>query len=124
MTWWTEVSNVANWNERVLAALEALAAGQPTGLPIPQTFTDPSANTYTATSAGNIALLTRACGHIRVIVANSGVVISLDGGTTDHISLPPNCMDDIGVPIPAGCDIRVKRYTAGTAFTGLIVEVR
>jgi len=102
----------------------ALLVSRATGLPIPQTFADPTANTYTATSAGNSALLTRACGRLRVIVANSGVVISLDGGTTDHISMPPNCMDDVDVPIPAACDIRVKRYTTDVAFTGLIVEVR
>jgi len=38
--------------------------------------------------------------------------------------MPPNCMDDVDVPIPAACDIRVKRYTTDVAFTGLIVEVR
>lgn len=102
----------------------AMLVSEATGLPIAQAFADPAGNDYTAASAGNIALLTRACGKLRVIVANSGVVISLDGGDTDHISLPANCMDDLDVPIPAACDIRVKRYTAGVAFTGLVVEVR
>jgi len=114
-----------SYQKRLALAVEAaVAALVVRGVPIPQTFTDPSADTYTATSAQNKTDLVRACGRIRVIVANSGVVISLDGGTIGHISLPPNCADDIGVPIPAGCDIRVKRYTAGTAITGLIVEVR
>jgi len=107
-----------------LAAEAAVAALVVRGVPIPQAFADPGADTYTVTSAGNKAALTRACGRLRVIVANSGVVISLNGGSTGHISLPANCMDDVDVPIPVGCDIRVKRYTPGTAFTGLIVEVR
>ncbi len=87
--------------------------------PIPLTFADPAANTYTAAQA-----VTRDCCRIRLIVGNSGVVVSLDGGTTGHISLPPNSMDDVEVQIPKDATIAVKRYTAGVAFTNLIVEVR
>jgi hypothetical protein len=89
------------------------------GLPVPMTFADPGSNSYTAAQAA-----ARACTHLRVVVNESGVVISLDGGTTDSISLPPGAMDDIPVAIPAGTQIKVKRYTAGTAFTGLTLEVR
>lgn len=91
----------------------------PTGLPIPMTFADPGSDAYTAAQA-----VARACTRLRVIVANSGVVISLDNGTTASITLMPNMADDIAVNIPLGTLIKVKRYTAGTAFTGLIVEVR
>jgi len=92
------------------------------GLPIPLTIVDPAADTYTATLTPNP--IDRACTQLRVIVGDSGCVISLDGGTTDSISLPPNTMDDLAVNIAASTDIRVKRYTAGTAMTDLIVEVR
>jgi hypothetical protein len=33
-------------------------------------------------------------------------------------------MDDTPVNIPSGTLIKVKRFTAGTAFTGLIMEIR
>lgn len=89
------------------------------GLPIPMTFADPSSNDYTAAQATS-----RAATHLRVIVANSGVVISLDKGTTASISLPANAMDDIPISIPLGTLIKVKRYTPGTAWTGLIMEIR
>lgn len=116
---------MSGWNERVLAALEnTLQAAiseslMGTGNPIPLAFADPAADTYSAAIQPG-----RACTHLRVIVGNSGVVISLDDGVTDNISLPPNCMDDIAVTIAAAANIKVKRYTAGTAITDLVVEVR
>ena len=104
-------------------ALEALqdhlAAVRGVGLPIPMTFADPSSNNYTVAQTTS-----RAATNLRVIVANSGVVISLDNGTTPSISLPANAMDDIPINIPLGTLIKVKRYTADVAFTGLILEVR
>ncbi len=93
-----------------------------TGLPIPLTFADTGDANYTA--ALNPNPITRACKRLRVIVGNSGVVISLDGGVTDHYTLPANMAEDIAIAIPSGSDVRVKRHTAGTAITGLIVEVR
>jgi len=93
-----------------------------TGLPIALPLTDPGDNDYGDALDPNP--ITRACTRLRVIVADSGVVISLDGGVTDSITVPADYADDIAVAIPAGADIRVKRYTAGTAITGLILEVR
>lgn len=89
------------------------------GLPIPMTFADPAGDGYTAAQA-----VARACTRLRVIVNASGVVISLDNGVTASITMPPGAMDDVPVAIPAGTLIKVKRYTAGVAFTGLSVEVR
>jgi len=103
---------------------EAAKAVAGTGKPIPLAFSDGGDNAYHAASPASTAAITRDCKRLRMIVANSGVVVSLDGGTTDHMSLPPNCMDDVGVDIPKAADIRIKRYTAGTTITGLIVEVR
>ena len=98
---------------------DIITAAVGTGLPIPLTFADPASDAYTAAQA-----TARAATRLRVIVGNSGVVISLDNGTTASISLPANSMDDVPVSIPLGTLIKVKRFTAGTAWTGLILEVR
>jgi hypothetical protein len=106
--------------QTTLAAL--LATMQGTGLPIPLALSDPASDAYTATLNPNP--VARACTRLRVIVADSGVVISLDGGVTDSVAVPADYADDLAVAIPSGADIRVKRYTPGTAISGLIVEVR
>ena len=96
-----------------------LVAGNATGSSIPLAFVDPGSDAYTAAIQPG-----RACGVLRVIVGNSGVVISLDGGATAGISLPPNCMDEIALTIASYADIKVSRYTACVAMTDLTVEVR
>lgn len=101
-------------------AVRAVLLG--TGLPIPLAFADPGDSDYTDLDTGNV--IDRDCTRLRVLVADSGVVISLDGGVTDSISVPADYAEDMAVAIPAGSDIRVKRYAAGTALSGLIVEVR
>jgi len=94
------------------------------GNPVPLAFSDPGDNGYAQASPASTGVITRDCYRLRAIVGESGCVISLDGGTTDHISLPPNFADEIGVRISSGADIRVKRYSAGVAMTDLVVEVR
>ena len=103
-----------------LAAIAASATG--TGLPIPLSLADPGNDNYSAALTPNP--IARACARIRIIVGNSGCVISLDGGVTASITLPADYADDLAVAISANCDIRVKRLSAGTVITGLIVEVR
>jgi len=98
---------------------DILAAQIGTGLPVPLIFADPGNNAYAAAQDAP-----RAAARMRVIVGDSGVVISLDGGITDSITLKPNMADDIPLNIPADTSITVKRYTAGTAFTGLVMEIR
>ncbi len=93
-----------------------------TGLPIPLAVADPGGSGYSAALDPNP--ITRACTRLRCWVANSGVIISLDGGVTASVSLPANAADDLAINIPAGADVRVKRLAAGTPITGLIVEVR
>lgn len=112
------VNDATNVTE-VERALVAIAAAMVPGLPIPLIFVDPGADTYQTHQTPG-----RDCTRIRVIVGNSGVVVSLDDDVTASISLPPNTMDEILVAIPAATKISVKRYTAGIAWTNLIVEVR
>jgi len=106
--------------ESILA--DILAAQQGTGLPIPLALADPAGDGYSAALSPNP--ITRACARLRVLVGNSGCVLSFDGGTTSHYTLPADMAEDIALAIPSGSDVRVKRATAGTAITGLIVEVR
>jgi hypothetical protein len=101
-----------------LAAIARASLG--TGNPIPRQFTDPASDDYTAaaTAPG------RACTRIRFGCTTSGMIISLDGGTTESIRVLPNTVDEIAVSIPADAAIKVKRYTAGVAFADAFVEVR
>ena len=101
-------------SDAILAAMIGSGASAPLG------FADPVSNDYTAA----IATPGRICYRLRVIVGDSGVVVSLDNGTTASFTIPPNSADDIGVAIPAASNVKVKRYTADVAMTNLIVEVR
>lgn len=105
-----------------VADANVLASLRGTGLPIPLALSDPGSDNYSAALSPNP--IARACTRLRVLVGNSGCVLSFDGGATDGYKLPPNLADEIAIAIPASTDVRVKRYTAGTAITGLIVEVR
>jgi hypothetical protein len=104
----------------------ALLTTTSSGLPIPlQSYiADPGNSAYTATSVTLKAAISRACTILTVMASLGGVVVSLDGGVTDSISCPPGLAREVAVPITAGMDIRVKRFTPGTAFTGLVLEVR
>lgn len=106
--------------ETYLAAIAATATG--TGLPIPLTLADPGDDDWTAAIDPNP--VNRACTRLRMYVGNSGMIVSFDGGVTEHVKLPLNTGDDVGIAIPSGSDVRIKRLTAGTAMTEIIVEVR
>jgi len=103
-----------------IAALTAAMQG--TGLPIPLTLADPGDDDWTAAIDPNP--VNRACTRLRMYVGNSGMIVSFDGGVTEHVKLPLNTGDDVGIAIPSGSDVRIKRLTAGTAMTEIIVEVR
>ena len=92
--------------------------------PIPLAFADPDSNDYAQASPASTSAIARACHRLRVVVGDSGCVISLDGGTTDHFHYPPNTMGTEPVAIASGADIRVKRYTSGVAMTDLKVSVQ
>jgi len=95
-------------------------AGCGTGLPISLTFTDPGSASYTAAQT-----LPRHCSVLRAGITNSGMVISLDGGTTDHITVGASQIpQDIPVMMPLGTTIAVRRLAAGTPMTGIIFEAR
>ena len=105
-----------------MADLETVQAGS--GRPIRLTFTDPAGVGYVAADVPSTGLVTRTCYRLRAIVGDGGMIISLDGGTTDHVTMPPNTSDEMGLQVSALADVRVRRYTAGTAFTAAVVEVR
>lgn len=100
----------------------AIYARNATGLPVRAAVSDPGSDSYTASGLS----LTRESGYesLRMLVGDSGIVVSLDGGTTDHFTLLPNTVDEVRIPISKGTSISVKRYTSGTAFTHCVLEVR
>ena len=100
-------------------SITEVAAVLGNGFPLRLTFADPAADTYTAAQA-----VTTARTRVRAVAGTSGLVVSFDGGTTDHLTVLPNTEIEMGLPIGAGVTIAVKRYTAGTAFTHAIMEVR
>lgn len=92
-----------------------------TGDPIPLAFADPAGNDYTTALSPDPP---RACTRLRVLVGDSGVVVSLDDGATESFKVPANVMDEIAVAIAADAKVKVKRYTADVEMTNLVVEVR
>lgn len=93
-----------------------------TGLPIKLPIIDPGDDGWSAALQPNP--ITRDCTRLRMIVKDSGLVLSLDGGVTEHLTLLPDMADEVAVAIPAGSDLRIKRYTPDTAITDLVLEVR
>jgi hypothetical protein len=74
--------------------------------------------------AAILAAPNRVCRHLFVAVGANGAVISLDGGTTDHLSVPANtswCFS--GLAIPALASIRAKNLDAGSNYAGLRISV-
>lgn len=103
-----------------IAAIAAAMTG--TGLPIPLAVSDPGDDDWSDALTPNP--ITRDCTRLRMYVGNSGMIVSFDGGVTEHVKLPLNTGDDVSIGIPSGSDVRIKRLTAGTAMTDIIVEVR
>jgi hypothetical protein len=107
------------WDVLVNSDSGAQVITQAHGLPVPLAFSDPGSDAYSAAIQPS-----RVVGLMRVVVGDSGVVISLDDGVTASMSLPPNCMDLIPLAgVGPTTQIKVRRYTAGVAMTDLIVEV-
>ena len=60
----------------------------------------------------------RECHYVAASVAANGMIISLDGGTTEHLALPANSERVYsGLIIPSGADIQAKNLTAGSDYT-------
>ncbi|HOF17726.1 MAG TPA: hypothetical protein PK082_02360 [Phycisphaerae bacterium] len=102
------------------SAAAILAAAIGTGAPIPRQFTDPASDAYTAaaTAPG------RACTRIRFGCGAGGMILSLDGGTTESIRVPANTVDEICVSIAADAALKAKRIASGVAFADAWIEVR
>ena len=66
----------------------------------------------------------RTCGNLLVQVDTNDVVISLDGGITDHLTVKADSsMVLTGLAIGAGVEVQAKNATASENFTDLIVAV-
>lgn len=60
----------------------------------------------------------RECHFLHVSVENFGMIVSLDGGTTDHYAIPANVERGFaGLKIPSGAVIQVKNLVGGSNFT-------
>ena len=78
-------------------------------------------NTY----ADVIAATARECSNISVSVSTEDAIVSLDGGTTEHIYVAADAAPFVlaNVNIPAGSQIQGKNAGAGSNYANLIVHV-
>ena len=64
------------------------------------------------------------CHYIHAAVGNNGMIISLDGGVTDHFAIPANTERLFpGLTIPANSRIMAKNLTAGNNYTNAYISV-
>ena len=64
------------------------------------------------------------CHYIHAAVGNNGMIISLDGGSTDHFVIPANTERLFpGLTIPANSNIMVKNLSAGNNYTNAYISV-
>ena len=83
------------------------------------TFSDPGNNNWTAAQDIN-----QTASGFRVITKDGGdILLSLDGGTTDHFKFPANLYLTVYVAMGRGHRIAVKRADDGVAFGDVRVEV-
>lgn len=97
----------------------ALLVKQGDGLP--EYGTDPTgADAY----AEIVTAPARECHFIHVAVENFGMILSLDGGSTDHFAVPANVERLFGgLKIPSGAVIQGKNLVGGSNFTNGRVSV-
>jgi len=66
----------------------------------------------------------RVCHYAHVSVAAGGAVVSFDGGSTDHVALPPNTSFLFeGLAITTSAEVHGKNLSAGSDYTNLRVSV-
>jgi hypothetical protein len=74
--------------------------------------------------AAIVAAPNRVCRHLHVSVDANGAIISLDGGVTDHLSVPANTAWQFsGLAIPALASLRAKNLDPGSHYTNLRISV-
>ena len=87
----------------------------------------PTSGTDAAGADAHAAVLTApnwACSHLQATVTANGAIISLDGGTTDHLALEADTTLVVNdLYIPAGASIMAKNITAGSAYATLFVSI-
>jgi len=108
----------AQGNSADVSADGALKAGDWADQP-PLMGTDATgADTYVS-----VLVTPRVCRHMAVAVATHPVIISLDGGKTDHIPVAAGNTVISGLNIPAAVTIQAKNQNAGSNYTSLAISV-
>ncbi len=76
------------------------------------------------TYASVVTAPARTCHYLHVSVATHAATISLDGGTTDHFTIPAGSAWLLeGLSIPASADIQARNAAAGSNYADLAVSV-
>ena len=71
-----------------------------------------------------VAVSTQIAHYIHVAVGDFGMVVSLDGGVTDHFAIPANTERLFpGLSIPALASIRTRNLVPGSNYTNAYVSV-
>ena len=66
----------------------------------------------------------RACGNLLLSVGAYGAIVSLDGGTTDHLTIPANTAWNLSaLAIPSGAVIKGKNLVTDSNYTNLAIAV-
>lgn len=102
-------------NEKLIVA--AVASGLPDDVITDAAGADAYASIGTSPAA-------RQAHYMHVAVGNNGATISLDGGTTDHFTVPANVERLFpGLKIPAGTDVQAKNKSAGNNYSDLVISI-
>ena len=87
----------------------------------------PTHGTLASGSDGYVTIVTapaRITHYMHVAVGDNGTIISLDGGSTDHFSIPANVERSfVNLTIPSGAVIQAKNLNVGSDYTNLYVSV-
>ena len=106
--------------EDSLAELVALSGGgSSAGLPVLGNH-DAIDESYTEI----VAVSNQIAHYLHVAVGNFGMIVSLDGGVTDHFAIPANTERLFpGLSIPALASIRTKNLVPGSDYTNAYASV-
>ena len=106
--------------EETLAELVALSGGgSSAGLPVLGTD-----DTGQVGYEEIVAVSTQIAHYLHVAVGDNGMMVSLDGGATDHFAIPANTERLFpGLSIPALASIQTKNITGEPDYTNAYISV-
>ena len=106
--------------EDSLAELVALSGGgSSAGLPVLGSDTT-GADGY----ATVVTVSSQIAHYVHIAVGNNGMIVSLDGGVTDHFAIPADTERLFpGLSIPANSVIQAKNLSAGNNYTNAYISV-